>query len=428
MAIIKNIDKMTEKDFDRTYNGLCHKIHPQILKHKLNYFNCIVDYDEETKTKIPTNPFGWTFSTFDEPKYLDTKFNNFVCLLMGQQLFGKRLVLLDIDNKETTKQGIFYHNGFDGWNLLKEKHNYETKTVRAKTGSGGRHYFFLVDEPNFEKLRKSYTGIFYEDKYYSIDFKINNQCAYIQPSFYIRDNIKYEYKFINSDFNTIETLPQFLFDLLLSQTKETKPLSQRLSTNPNYVNKSNITSATEEELQIIKKILDKLSVETKTKFEKWFSVGKALFNLGVDYKIYDEWSKGVNSYKLSECQKRYKHFERMEICQGIHTLLFFLKESVDAEIYNELYKEVYNVQKWKNTKNKYRDNLWSTEKIFFDGNNYFDKAININSKFLMDKNIQIKYCENPTSDKEIFMNKLYEFLNTKKIKILSLLSCYGSGL
>lgn len=422
-----------QKARDFTLGGICMKPHLEIIRHKLHYYNTHLYYDDKIKKKKPTPPLNWTNSTFDNPYYTQKnypnerpKVNNCQCLILGQKLFEKRLILLDLDNKEEVIKGKYHYNGVTKWNELMQQHNYNTNTVIAKTGSNGYHYFYLVDETTFNKLNKSYTGLHIDNKDYAIDLKIDKQCAYIEPSYYYKNDEKLEYKFINANFDSIGDAPNFLIELLLNQTPiQKQKLSERLKTIPKQINTP--TKASEEEQTIILKILDKLSNEYRKNTSSWLSVGKALYNLGIDVKYYDKWSKGVDNYNKNQCSYRYSLFVRMELSHGIHTLLFLLKNSIDAEKYKEIYDQVYSIDKWKQQKKEYIDNLWNIDKIYDDGNDYNENTININTDYLAYHNTEIQYYDKPKNDKEIFMNQVYNFTNDDLIKTLCIKSHYNSG-
>jgi hypothetical protein len=406
------------------------KIPEYIMKSKLDFFYFMLYFNQQENKKKMIHPKNYPNSKFTSPLQLeDNKLNNGIGLLMGQMIKNKYLICFDIDNKEKMVNDIFYSNGCKKWKELLKQYNYKTKTPIQRTPSGGLHYYYVVDEDFFNILPKSITGMHIDENFYSFDMKIQDQYMIVEPSYYIIDGEKYEYKFLYSDFEKIEEPPQFLLDIIknnINQTKAKNNIIKKIIEKEKNINVKNkiINQASQEEITIIREILDLLPTKIKTETSSWLQVGKALYNLGVPLEIYDEWSK-CDTYEKEQCKKRYYYFSKMNLSHGLHTLLFYLKSSANKDKVNSIYDKIDNIPRWKKERDDYFFNLWALEKIYDNGIKY--EPIIINTKYLLDKNAKFKKFKNPQTDTEIVSNMLHNFVNDEIIKFLIISSYYGSG-
>ncbi|ATZ81080.1 DEXDc helicase-primase [Bodo saltans virus] len=409
-------------------------IKPKFIdEHKLNFFYHILYYDEKTQSKKGLYKTGYLNSTYDNPSIVDytNQYNNAIGLIMGQKIKDKYLICLDLDNKEKTVNGIHYKNGCDKWKQLVKQHNVKIKSPFEKTPTDGGHIYFCVDEDLFEQLPKSITGMEIDGEFYSIDMKIDDQYMIIEPSYYIKDNVKYSYKFIHSDFNNIEEPPKFFIEIIkknINQSKAkikyTEAKDKKAIAERKIKTSTPITKATPQETEVIKSILDSLPFKLKLNISPWLQIGKALFNMGIDVNVYDEWSK-CEKNKENDCQIRYNSFSKMELSHGLHTLIYYLKAFVSYEKRQELYDRIDTIAKWKIMRDDYYFNSWNFDKIYNDNRTY--EAIEINTQYLLDKDMKIKRIREPTNDREIVCNKLYEFIKDDDMRFCALCSHYGSA-
>ncbi|ATZ81254.1 putative primase-polymerase [Bodo saltans virus] len=418
--LFNNYEKIDENTKTNT-NIETQKVKPLqfINDNKLNYFNCVLWYDVLRGIKSMICPEKWNESKFENPKCIqstkDKKYNNNgLGLIMGQKINGKYLICLDLDNKEGIKNsGIYYKNGVQIWKELTKLHNYTTNTIIAKTPSKGFHFFYLIDEENLNLFESSFTGLYINDEWYNIDMKLKNQFIFVEPTYYYKDNQFLKYEFKHTDISKLEEVPDFLLQIMkknldihrchINMVKKISNKNKTESKEVKYIVEEarKIEKATSEELIIIKEILNLLnSHRIKDERTSWLPIGESLYNLGCSYELWDEWSKGVDKYTLGECKKRYEGFKKRHIVNSIHTLLYFLKNEVDHEKYNIIYKKVYNIDKWKNKRNSHLSNYWSIDKIYDDGKEYNVK--NYNLQFLCDKNKKITKIKIPKMIKNIF--------------------------
>jgi hypothetical protein len=360
-------------------------------------------------------------------------------LIMGQKINNKYLICLDLDNKEGVKSnGIYYKNGVEKWKDILKSNNHKTTTITAKTPSKGLHFFYLIGEEDLDLFESSFTGLFIDGEWYNIDMKLKNQFIFIEPTFYYKNNELLKYEFRHTDISKLEDVPKFLLDIMrenLNVHRCNKNITKTISNKDKTKSKEIkyiveeiriIEKTSEEELVVIKEILDLMNnIKLKDDLKSWLAIGYALYNLGCSYELWDEWSKGVDKYKMGECQKRFEGFKRKHITNGIHTLLYYLKNDIDYNLFNKMHSKVYNIEKWKRNKNMHLFNSWTIEKIYDDGKEYNVK--NYNLQFLCDENKKISKIKNPENDKEYFLNDVFNFHYDDKYKTLSIKSAYGTG-
>jgi hypothetical protein len=424
-----------------------------IQKAKLNYFHADIKYSDGKKE--PINPEGYKESKFENPMYFNRttekgtqQKNKALCLLMGQTIIkdniNYKLICLDIDDKEKidkrTNTNIL--NGLTKWKELMNEHKFKTETPRAETPSGGKHYFFIVDEQTFNKLPTSITEMTIDKIKYSIDMKINDQYIYIEPTYYKKSNEWVKYKFISDDFDKIELCPEWLLKLIFNHLFEQTPNQKEKKQITNkqlkeYTQfKQIIEKATEEEIKFFEKVLKFIDIkDIKEDVNKWLNVGRSLFFSGCDVEMWDNWSKGAKNYtgnKGAGCFYRWEkiihHYDVKKLINinhnfSIFKLLGYAYEKMNKEESNDLYKEACKIEKFSKILQDKQLNKMSIDEIF--NNNVKYPSYDIDNEFLLPQTEEINKIKEPKNDQERMINYLFEFVESKKAMLIK--SHLGSG-
>jgi P4 family phage/plasmid primase-like protien len=250
-------------------------------------------------------------------------------------LTGKinNIIVIDVDNITHWK------------NLLKENNQEEPHTVKAISGSGGYHFYFLYDN-ELENI-KSKTQCF--GKKYDIDIRTNGGCIICPPSKYYDKNTNKEVGYIweKSIIDTnLESMPNWMKDLLLEKKnnkkinkeetkketkKENKEINKEITDDYEIIdldNKDDIDMTninfTEEELEYL---IDLLSLERCDNYNDWVTLGMILYNIDKDYRyIWKKWSKKSDKYESGCCDEKWKGFRIEKNGVSIGTLLLWCKE------------------------------------------------------------------------------------------------------
>lgn len=142
------------------------------IKSNLTVFSINIDQKLHTSGKWKKSiifPSGWSNLSL-ENTIVNNEYNG-VAMLTGKI---NNIIVIDIDNVAH-------------WDTFLEKHKQnEPDTVKAISGSGGIHLYFVYEE-DVSKL-KSLDHCF--GKEYDIDIKTNGGCIIIPPSKYFNKNLK----------------------------------------------------------------------------------------------------------------------------------------------------------------------------------------------------------------------------------------------
>lgn len=244
------------------------------------------DRDDKKHGKRPITP-GWQKLAQSVP----VKFPEFnVGLLTGRR---NGITILDIDVQD---------NGLVEWNKFLKDYE-EPKTVCAKTGSGGLHYFFkfnadIASVTKWTKKDESKVGwdIINENE----DFGAKQ--IVICPSFNRVTNGKYEW--IRSPFECdLLEFPQEIFDYIeenqfisKSILKENKKKERDLERDP--------SDNEEVSFNEVKFYVSCLKNKRSDDYSDWIKVGHILKNEGEEYReLWHEFSAKYDKYSEKECDK-----------------------------------------------------------------------------------------------------------------------------
>jgi P4 family phage/plasmid primase-like protien len=262
-------------------------------------------------------PKDWNSYTMKTTQ-LNPKHNG-LALLTGKI---NNIIVIDIDN-------------IDHWNQLLEKYNEEEPdTVKAISGSGGKHLYFRYT--NEFKEVKSNTKCFGHE--YDIDIRTNGGCIIIPPSKYFNNEIKKEVKYIweNKIFeNEIKQIPIWMKDLLLNKKEnkksESKNKNQEIILNEKFELQNYEIDKDETEIDFndndIEILVNMLIDKRNENYNDWLNIGICLFNLNKQYlHIWKKWSQKSDKYEEGACDKKWKSFKKDKNGLKIGSLLLWAKQ------------------------------------------------------------------------------------------------------
>jgi hypothetical protein len=143
-------------------------------------------WDEDTKKKVATN-FACPYATISdeaswkkhEPKIRDCSNKNAIALCCGRA-GPNGIVMVDIDFSKVAKSKAVI-NGMHVWRRLTEEHG-EPLTWKAKTQSGGLHYYFRADLPGLQRTGDA-TKLRVASLQTTIDYRGKGIC-FLQPAYF----------------------------------------------------------------------------------------------------------------------------------------------------------------------------------------------------------------------------------------------------
>ncbi len=232
-------------------------------------------------SKIPAI-LGWSIPQ-NQRKQIDT--NKYeVGIPTGQ---NNNLLVLDVDNKD---------NGLEEFDkFIKLFGDIETLTV--KTPSGGIHLYFTYSHKDAKALYLIENSLINKAKYRGTGIDIRSNGGYIKAPPSKNYNIIKDVEIIEMPLNLIKWLLQDIPNNKSISTKKTKPKTQNKNKNetenetiePIIEPKTNIKFDIDEDE--IKTFLYKLPNKYLINYDDWLLVLTISKNLGLNYKIFDEWSK-----------------------------------------------------------------------------------------------------------------------------------------
>ena len=276
-------------------------------------FTLNIDIKQNGKKHLLNIP---KFSNIDEENYQDYIKNNMngMAIRVGTLIDDNYyVVLLDIDNKEDDET---IQNGMIVWKQIIKKKKIQTPT--QKTGNNGLHYLFKVKGDVFDELPASITGLIYDNKKTSIDFKGKNQFMIVEPSKY-DDKI---YKWTTDIKTDIQVMPQWLLDIIIGGQKTTLAttiLAKRspiITTIDNIkISDDNVLSESDKEItyndEDIEYLLTMLSDDRLNNYDEWIKVGMCLHNINKMYLLlWKKWSQKSNKYEKNTCEIKWKTFAK----------------------------------------------------------------------------------------------------------------------
>jgi P4 family phage/plasmid primase-like protien len=267
-------------------------------------------------------------------------------------LTGKinNFIVIDIDNVEH-------------WQSLLQKHKQiEPDTVKARSGSGGIHYYFEYED-DFDVLQSN-TKCFGKD--YDIDIRTNGGCIICPPSKYHNKNSNKESEYVwekNITENKIEKMPDWMKNLLLKNkiknNKKDREKNKKKDCDYEIIELENKEKEEEKEEEKDKEdkednldtdniifseediefLIDLLSVKRCDNYDNWITLGMILYNIDKEYKyVWRKWSKKSSKYEDGVCEEKWKSFKKNKDGVSIGTLLLWCKED-NKEKYKEFIKK-----------------------------------------------------------------------------------------
>jgi P4 family phage/plasmid primase-like protien len=216
------------------------------------------------------------------------KKTNGTIILTGNRKCPKNVFVLDIDRKD--EGGI--KNGYEKWEQLIEE-NGEIDTWTVKTGNGGLHYYFEMDN-RLEKITIG-TGLQIDGEKYSIDWRGNGGIIFCPPTKYTSEENAKEYEWIKSpNDTTLKAMPDWLYTIISEGMADFKPtLTVKQKMRP--------TRETVEEL------VSKLSTQRAENFDSWIKLGLCLHHLDKEYfDIWNDFSSKSDKYEgIEGCKQRW---------------------------------------------------------------------------------------------------------------------------
>lgn len=376
-------------------------------------------------------PQGWTSFTINDT-IMDDKHNG-LAMLTGRV---NNIIVIDIDNVQH-------------WNtFLKEHKQKEPNTVKAISGSGGIHYYFLFEE----ELRglKSLDHCFGKD--YDIDIKTNGGCIIVPPSSYYNKNLKKNVSYVwetsiidKQPTKMPEWMKKILIDRFLTNTtpqvndiikkvrqakivrvpKKDEPEiiePEKIKPEKTNLKKAKIKKSTvkssensrQNEKQPeddtndfstieIEKIVDMLDVSRADNYTDWLNVGLCLHNINKEYyQIWDKWSQRSPKYEKNVCKKYWDKFKGDTNGLKIGSLILWAKkdnpEKLDTLMKNKKLNKLI-ISKYPN------DNLIIGETTKVNDINYYT--------CLKNKNCFIKGSEHHDMPHSMYIDMLDHFMAIK---------------
>ena len=311
---------------------------------------------------------------------------NFIVVSAGREFKpGRFLALLDFDSKSDATS----KNGLELIELVKVD---ERGAPEQSTPSGGYHYPFYVEADQRDQIT-SRTGLTYNGTKYNADVKFSNSLCNCQPS-KIEDYGKYQwtnpYQLLD-----IPKLPDDLFELISNRTAT--PRSPREEPEPEAFEEP--ATATEAELEDIRKLGSCLSVKQLDDYATWVRVGMILKKLGAPLSLWEAVSKRSRKFRNGDCSSRWRLLKPRGFTIG--SLMVLAKEGC-PELYEQL-----------------KPKLNMTTDAFNDGADYKPKVIN--TPYLLAKEGQEE-----NRDQRTFRDLTNGFMQSDQ-KCLVVRSRYGSG-
>jgi len=220
--------------------------------------------------------------------------DNCICIITGER---SKIIVVDIDHKD---------NGINMWNTL-IRDNKEPDTLKIRTGNGGLHYYFILDDRT--SLLKNKNKVTIKNTKVGIDIRSEKGIIYAPPTKYycMKTGKTKSYKFLNNA--TINKMPGWLWDELnhidntitIVKKKITvfKPINKRMINNSNFI-------------QTLSKMSNVLANIKEDRFEdrnEWIKLGMIL------HHEFDGNDTGLNIWKsyswyIDECLAKWKGFNK----------------------------------------------------------------------------------------------------------------------
>lgn len=320
----------------------------------------------KSKAKFPAN---WqkiknNFTTED---------NKNIAILTGKV---NNIIVVDIDRpKENELDGLEYFEK----NVCKLD---SLNTLITKTPGGGYHIYFKYNE----KIKT--TSRIKDIKSISIDIRNNGACIF--------EGVDYE---LYNASRELEEVPEAFIDIV---KKEGERLKLELSPKFSKLNKT-------KEINGVNIILENLTSNFYDNYQDWFNVLCVLKNLDINKDIAINFSSRSDKFDLEVFNKTWESIEKRDK-PGFGTLIYFLKQSVIRQKYENLLKKIINESNFKQRTFK------EFCKLFYEL--YKDEIIvneMTNEIYIMNK---YGIWEKKNSNSKYFLEKLDNFENYLKEKCI----------
>lgn len=192
---------------------------------------------------------------------------------------------------------------------LIEKHGELPDTLQQTTGRG-RHLFFKYPK-NVQKI-KTRRGVIGEkidirgDGGYVVGYKSTHKTGAV-------------YNFVNP-LEVIETAPQWLIDIIMS---ENKPVASNVLPLYSVPTKSPFSSSSDWSQDQIKDLLS--YIDPDCGYDEWYQIGMAIKDYGLPFQLWDEWSKRGTKYNANEMTGKWNSFKGNGISIG--SLVYHAKQN-----------------------------------------------------------------------------------------------------
>lgn len=384
----------------------------ELFQH-FNYFNFTMKAKEVNgqRKKRVYLPRKWPRSTKEAPKHCKY-YNNAFGLIMGQKWKGKRVIGVDID----TKEDIMGHTGFDTWNRLVSCWKCKINTLTQTTGSGGKHYLFLISNELFDTLPCHFDGakLGHSSVSTSVDIKIRNQFLTVEPTQYQYKGAELCYKWDNNvplHPDSIQDAPPMLVFYLKKLRGIHISSSIVKSIEKSRVLEENNSENLHEDVDsIVLEIFKALPSSVWNSRNSWINMGICAYSIGCSINTWIEASKQSPKFQPGVCKQEWDTFNKRNVTVG--TLFYYLKKH-NSEKYHELVKKyMYESNKPRNLSDVYA---------------YGDASLSVPDLEINNKYIFNKPEKEPDNAQKKVIRILEEFHNNDKIACLAVKSAYGTG-
>ena len=244
---------------------------------------------------------GWQTATKTNIK--KNKNHNGFLLNTGTKINNKYVIGVDLDDKDDKENHL---NGLTYWNDLIEENNLNITTPRQRTGNGGLHYLFLVNEEQFKIISGNINGLFIDDKRFTIDIKALGGCLYCEPTIYksleTGEDKKYVWE-VKPELKNFQDMPDIIYNLIKNHyTIRDKPKIKKVKKiiikddgeeeeveeiiNERNIDFNNIIVNSEDE-----KLIYLLDPDRFIDTDKWINIGIIMKSLNFTYELYAKMSK-----------------------------------------------------------------------------------------------------------------------------------------
>jgi hypothetical protein len=333
----EKINQRSAKKSHSLYNSVDKNMFKYIQKYfKLGYHIWSID----TETKMPTIGVKWSTRSFEETKQTNDFTNNGVGMRLGRQPNNKFIICVDFDIYYTKNNKIHYDNkSIEYYNECLKLTNKEGIYNSSTCGN----YGCLIDITKYTDFIKKLESLGKKTHLNNSETELLISTNLVLPptKTICKQHKKQcqERSFNNKDKHIFIATDEFINWLdsnLTFEERKIKP-SKKKSNNKNIHNNlvfNNSFIPLKKQLKILDNILNDLTEDYYTDYEKWRNIGFALkdySNCEQVFNLYNKFSKKVlkideNKYNIKACETVWESEIESDTKIRFSTLLYYHKE------------------------------------------------------------------------------------------------------